>query len=444
MKKFPNAIVIILSVILFAWILTFIIPQGSYERTLNETTELTTVVSDSYKQQESPHLSTFDLLLAIPKGIVGRADLVVLILILGGCFYLIEKTGALQQGLNQLIVILAGKESLALVIISMLFITAGFTIALQEEIIAMTPILLLFGRSIGYNAKTIVAASLGSAIVGASFSPFNPFGVVIAQKEAGLELLSGYEFRLVVLVIASMVWILYVLRYSSKNRIEKSIKEEVTESLTFRNKLILIFLAITFSVVTYGLIALSWGFNEMSACFFVLGLVSGLIAGFSFNKTTEVYIDGFKEMVFAALIIGLANGVSVILKEGMIIDTIVYGLFGPLQHLPPALSAVLMMVSHSILHFPMPSTSGHAILTMPILTPLADLIGLSRQICVLAYQYGAIMMDLIVPTNGATMAVIALAGINYKNWLKFIVKPVLIMMGIGALAILIAVQIGYS
>jgi len=444
MKKFPNAIVIILSVILFAWILTFIIPQGSYERTVDETTELTTVVSDSYKQQESPHLSTFDLLLAIPKGIVGRADLVVLILILGGCFYLIEKTGALQQGLNQLIVILAGKESLALVIISMLFITGGFTIALQEEIIAMTPILLLFGRSIGYNAKTIVAASLGSAIVGASFSPFNPFGVVIAQKEAGLELLSGYEFRLVVLVIASMVWILYVLRYSSKNRIEKSIKEEVTESLTFRNKLILIFLAITFSVVTYGLIALSWGFNEMSACFFVLGLVSGLIAGFSFNKTTEVYIDGFKEMVFAALIIGLANGVSVILKEGMIIDTIVYGLFGPLQHLPPALSAVLMMVSHSILHFPMPSTSGHAILTMPILTPLADLIGLSRQICVLAYQYGAIMMDLIVPTNGATMAVIALAGINYKNWLKFIVKPVLIMMGIGALAILIAVQIGYS
>jgi uncharacterized ion transporter superfamily protein YfcC len=149
-------------------------------------------------------------------------------------------------------------------------------------------------------------------------------------------------------------------------------------------------------------------------------------------------------MVFAALIIGLANGVSVILKEGMIIDTIVYGLFGPLQHLPPALSAVFMMVSHSILHFPMPSTSGHAILTLPILSPLSDLIGLSRQICVLAYQYGAIMMDLIVPTNGATMAVIALAGINYKNWLKFIVKPVLIMMGIGALAILIAVQIGYS
>jgi uncharacterized ion transporter superfamily protein YfcC len=128
----------------------------------------------------------------------------------------------------------------------------------------------------------------------------------------------------------------------------------------------------------------------------------------------------------------------------MIIDTIVYSLFTPLKNVPPSLSAVLMMVAHSILDFPVPSTSGHAILTMPILTPLADLIGLSRQICVLACQYGAIMMDLIVPTNGATMAVIALAGINYKNWIKFIFKPVLLLMGIAAIAILVAVKIGYS
>lgn len=444
MKKFPNAIVIILLVILIAWLLTFLIPQGSYERVFDETTETTMVVPDSYSEKASSHLSVFDLLLAIPKGIVGRADLVVLILILGGCFYLIEKTGAFNQGLNQLMKILAGKESLALIIIALLFLTGGATIALQEEIIAMTPILLLFGRTIGYNANSIVSASFGSAIVGASFSPFNPFGVVIAQKEAGVELLSGYEFRLVVLAIASIAWILYVLRYSLKNRIEKSGVNLETERFTFRNKLILTLLALTFAGVTYGLIALGWGFNEMSACFFVLGLACGFIAGFSFNKTTEVYIDGFKEMVFAALIIGLANGVSVILKDGMVIDSIVYGLFGPLEHLPAAVSAVLMMVSHAVIHFPMPSTSGHAILTMPILSPLADLIGLSRQVCVLAYQYGAIMMDLIVPTNGATMAVIALAGINYKNWLIFIVKPVFIMLGIGAVAILIAIQIGFN
>ncbi len=443
MKKFPNAIVIILIVILVAWILTFIIPHGSYKRIVDKTTEITTVVPNSYRVQDAEPLSVFDLMLAIPRGIAGRADLVVLILLLGGCFYLIEKTGALSQGLNQLMKKLTGKESLALIIITLLFITAGFTIALQEELIAMTPILLLFGRSIGYNAKTMVAASLGSAIVGASFSPFNPFGVVIAQKEAGVALLSGYEFRLVVLAIASILWVLYILYYSRKNRIEKLDLNLETATFSFRNKLILSLLAITFAIVTYGLIKLDWGYNEMSACFFVLGLICGTIAGYSFNKTTEVYIEGFKEMVFAALIIGLANAVSVILREGMVIDTIVYRLFGPLQHLPATLSAVLMMGSHAVIHFPMPSTSGHAILTMPILSPLADLIGLSRQVCVLAYQYSAIMMDLIVPTNGATMAVIALAGINYKSWLKFISKPVLMILGIGAIAIVVAIQIDY-
>jgi uncharacterized ion transporter superfamily protein YfcC len=444
MKKFPNAFVIILSTILFAWILTFIIPKGSYQRAFDTVTERTAVVPNSYEQKDAPNLSVFDLLLTIPKGITGRADLIVLILLLGGCFYLIEKTGALNQGLNQLIVLLKGKESLALVIITVLFLTVGFTIALQEEIIAMIPILLLFGRSLGYSTATTIYSSYGSAVVGAAFSPFNPFGVIIAQKEAQVELLSGSGFRLIVLCIAALIWTIYIVRYARNHRVEKSIETLVIEKLTIRNRIILILLVLTLGVVTYGLIALSWGFNEMSACFFGLGILCGLIANFGINKTTEIYVDGFKEMIFACIIIGLANSISVILSEGVIIDTIVYGLFGPLKKVPSSLSAVLMMVSHTILHFPIPSYSGQAILTMPILTPLADLIGLSRQVCVLAYQYGAILMDVIVPTNGALMAVIALGGIKYNNWIKFIIKPTLLMLVIAAIAILIAVQIGYN
>jgi len=205
-----------------------------------------------------------------------------------------------------------------------------------------------------------------------------------------------------------------------------------------------VLLALTFGVVSYGLIELGWGFYEMSACFFLLGILSGLIANFGFNKTTEIYADGFKEMISACVIIGLANSISIILKDGFIIDTIVYGLFSPLQYVPKQVSAVLMMISHSVLHFPISSYSGQAILTMPILTPLSDLIGLSRQITVLAYQYGAITMDMLVPTNGALMAVIALGGIKYNNWVKIGIKPTLIMLLIGAGAILIAVQIGYN
>ncbi|WP_439487448.1 Na+/H+ antiporter NhaC family protein [Algoriphagus sp.] len=224
---------------------------------------------------------------------------------------------------------------------------------------------------------------------------------------------------------------------------EKSKLDLNIEGLTSRNKVILTLLALTFGIVTYGLIAQSWGFNEMSVCFFVLAILCGLVANFGLNKTTEIYVDGFKEMISACVIIGLANSITIILSEGLIVDTIVYGLFSPLQDVPPSISAVLMMISQTVLHFPIPSYSGQAILTMPILTPLADLIGLSRQVCVLAYQYGAIMMDVIVPTNGALMAVLALAGIKYNNWVRFIIKPTLLILGIAVLSILIAVQIGF-
>lgn len=444
MRKFPNAFVIILTVILCSWLLTYIIPSGSYQRESDVLSERTSVIPNSYEQIEAPHLSAFDVLLAIPKGIAGRADLIVLILLLGGCFYLIEKTGALNQGLNQLIIILKGKDVLALTIITVIFLIAGFAIALQEEIIAMVPILLIFARKLGYNPATIIYSSYGSAVVGSAFSPFNPFGVLIAQKAAEVALLSGSGLRIIVFLIASLVWTAYIIRYARKNQVVKENLSLVAEKLTFRNKLILLLLLITFGIVSYGLIELEWGFNEMSACFFGLGLLCGIVANFGFNKTTEIYIDGFKGMISACIIIGLANSISIILSDGLVIDTIVYGLFTPLQHLPKSISAVLMMISHTVLHFPIPSYSGQAILTMPVLTPLSDLIGLSRQVSVLAYQYGAIMMDVIVPTNGALMAVIALGGIKYNNWIKFIFKPALLMLAIAALAILVAVQIGFN
>ncbi len=444
MKKFPNAFVIITSVIILSWILTYLIPQGAYQRVTDPESGLTEVVTNSYQQINADNLSAFDLLLAIPKGISGRADIIVLILLLGGCFYIIEKTGALNQGLIKLVKLLEGKELLALIIVSALFTTAGATIGMQEELIAMTPILLLFGRSLGYNTFTTIYVSYGSTVLGSSFSPSNPFAVLIAQKEAGLPLLSGGELRLVVLCIAFVIWVLYLVNYAKKNRVEKVAMSSTDESVSIRNKIILVLLCLTFGIVTYGLLELEWGFNELSASFFALGIVSGLIGRLGINGTGESYIAGFKEMVFAAMIIGLANSISLVLKDGMILDSIVYGLFGPLKELSPSISGVLMMVSHTILHFPIPSYSGQAVMTMPVLIPLSDLIGMSRQTCVLAYQYGAVMADMIVPTNGALMAVIAISGIPYNKWLKFAIRPTLLMLLVGAIAIIVAVAIDYK
>jgi len=444
MKKFPNAFVIIISVILFAWVLTYVIPQGSYQRLIDEQTGHTKVIGNSYQKIDIDHLSPFDLLLAIPNGIKDRADIIVLILLLGGCFFIIEKTGALSEGLNKLVDLLKGKESIALLVVSLMFTAAGASIGLQEEVIAMMPVLLIFGKSLGYNTITVVFMSYGSTVIGSAFSPSNPFGVIIAQQEAGIPLLSGGLFRLFVLLAAFIIWVVYIMRYSKKNRVPKTNMSNLRNTMGIRSKIILTLLCTTFAIVMYGILELNWGFNEMSGSFFALGIASGLIGKLGINKTGEAYVLGFKEMIFAAMIIGLANSISLILKEGMIIDTIVFSLFGPLQNVSATVSGVLMMISHLILHFPIPSYSGQAILTMPILVPLSDLIGLSRQTCVLAYQYGAIMGDMIVPTNGALMAVLAVSGIPYNKWLRLAIKPTLAMLFIGAISILIAVAIGYQ
>jgi uncharacterized ion transporter superfamily protein YfcC len=444
MKKFPNALVIMIGFILLSSILTFIIPQGQYERVTNPETNQVTVVPNSYKLIDAAPVSILKTILSIPEGIVSRADLITLILLIGGCFYIIEKTGALKEGITYLTTKLNGKEEIVLILISLLFLIAGALMGLQEEIIAMMPVLLYLTSRLGYNAFVAIAISFGSAILGAAFSPINPFAVVIAQKETDLEFLSGSGYRLIILAIAFIVWMFMIIRYANKNKVEKVIEEnEILQKVSIRSIIILTIVGLAFVILIIGMMNYNWGFNEMSAEFFALGILVGLIGKLGVNGTIETYIEGFKELVFAAMIVGFASSISIILKEGMIIDSIIFGLFTPLQYLPKSLAAISMMVSQSLLHFPVSSYSGQAILTMPILAPLSDLIGISRQVCVLAYQYGAVMTDLIYPTQGALMAIIAIAGIPFDKWFKFIFKFVLVILGVGAIAIVIAVNIDF-
>jgi uncharacterized ion transporter superfamily protein YfcC len=430
--------------ILFSTILTYIIPHGEYERITNQETNQVSVVPNSYKVIESAPVTIAETFMAIPEGIILRADLIALILLIGGSFFVIEKTGALKEGIEYLTVILKGREEIALILVSLVFLTGGALSGLQEEIIAMTPVLLYLSSRLGYNAFVALAISFGSAILGAAFSPINPFAVVIAQNEANLEFLSGSSYRLIILAIAFIIWMFMVIRYANKNRIIK-VEDEINISrrLSIRSTLILGLVALAFMILIVGMLKFNWGFNEMSAEFFVLGILIGLIGKLGINGTSEAYIEGFKVMIFAAMIVGLSSSISIILKQGMVVDTIIYGLFTPMQYLPKSLSAVSMMVSQSFLHFAVPSYSGQAVLTMPILAPLSDLIGISRQVCVLAYQYGAVMMDLLIPTNGALMAVIAIAGISFDNWFKFAFKLCLVIFGVAAFAIVIAIYTGF-
>jgi uncharacterized ion transporter superfamily protein YfcC len=440
--RFPNALAILIGFILVTIVLTYVIPPGQYERTTDAQTGQLRVVAGSYQQLARPDISLFDLLLSIPEGIIGRAELLVLIFLVGGCFYVIDQTGALREGITFLSETLAGREAIALVIVSLFFTMGGALEGMQEEIIGMMPMVLYFSQRLGYNAFVAIGVSYGSAVIGSSFSPTNPFAIVIAQRIAELPFLSGAGYRMAWYGLAQAVWITALILYGNRNRSAPIVPEKTATAIQGKNKIILFLLAGAFVLLIVGLLKLGWGVNEISLEFFLLGLACGLISGMGINGTCLSYIDGFKELTFAAMIMGLANSITVVLQKGLIIDAIIHAIFLPLEYLPTAASAILMMISQAILHLPVSSYSGQALLTMPILIPLSDLIGLSRQVCVLAYQYGAVLMDLVVPTNGALMAILAVSGVSYDQWISFVWKLALLMLAIGAMAVLVGIAVG--
>lgn len=443
MKKtsFPHSLLIMMAFIAIAAILTWIIPAGNYERVLNTESGREVVVPGSYQQTEAQPANFFDVFVAIPLGFISGADVIALVFIIGGAFYVIDKTGALQAGLSWLIGRFKNAKTGVLIIVGLLFATAGALNNLQEEIIALVPVVLIMTNRLRFSPLVAVGISAGCAAVGASFSPINPFQVGIAQRIADVPLLSGSTYRMIFLFIAVGFWLYWVLRYGKRTEQSDHPEEVPHQTISTRHAIILNLVWITFTVMVYGIIKFEWGFNEMSGLFFLTGLVSGFVGQLGINGTAKAYVEGFREMAFAAIIIGLARGIYVVLEQGNIIDSIVHGIFTPLQELPLALSAGGMMVAHMLIHIPVTSVSGQAVLTMPLLTPLADLIGLSRQVVILAYQYGAGITDIITPSNGALMAILAAAGVSYKDWFSFIWKPLIILFLIALVSIVIAILI---
>src|SRR5258706_10967654 len=300
----------------------------------------------------------------------------------------------------------------------------------------------------GLDPLVAVAMSCGAAAVGAAFSPINPFQAGIAQKLAALPLLSASLYRMVFLLVALGIWIWATYRFALRTRVEPAASPaaapgaELTEPASRRDIAIWSIVAAALLVLVLGVMKLGWDFHQLSADFFAMGVLAGLVGGLGITGTARAFGEGFGTIAYAAMIIGFARGVFVVLDDGRIIDTIVQGVFTPLAHLPRAVSALGMMVAHVGLHFPVPSVSGQAVLTMPVLVPLADLLGLSRQVAVLAFQYGAGLAELVTPTNGAVMAILAAAGVSFEKWLKFALPWMGALLGLGAVSVLLGMAIG--
>lgn len=438
MSRFPHTLLIILGFIALAGVAAYLLPTGEYERITDPISDREVVVPGSYHQVDAKPLSPFGILVGIPRGIAAGVEVIVSIFIAGACFYVVEKTGALRQGILLITTKLHGREELTLILTGLFFLMGGTLEGMEEELIPLTPVLLMLTRRLGYDAFVAIAIGYGSAEIGASFSPFNPFGAVLAQKIAQVPLLSGAAFRLLVLGLAFITWMFLVIRYARSHRIPKEDGNGEIPSVSGKHSIILVMVVLTFAVLIFGMTYWGWGFNELSAEFFLLAALAGLIGGLGFNGTCSAFVEGLKEMTFASLIVGFAHAIPLVLKDGKVLDTIIYGLFIPMESLPPSLSSVGMMLSQSVLHVIIPSYTGQAALTIPILAPLTDLIGLPRQVCVLSFQYGAILLNTLSPTNGALMAVLALSGIRYDKWLGFALRRIGVIYLIGMAAVIVA------
>jgi uncharacterized ion transporter superfamily protein YfcC len=233
------------------------------------------------------------------------------------------------------------------------------------------------------------------------------------------------------------------MRYAARHRVPVTPDEQTEDGgLSPRHVITLAAVAATFVFYVYGALQYSWGFDEMSALFLLMGAVIGLLAGLGITGTSQAFVEGFRSMTLAAMLIGVARAIFVVLDEGRVVDTIIHAMVTPLSQLPTTLFAVGMSVVQTIIAFPVPSSSGRAVLTIPILVPLSDLLGLSRQVTVLAYQYGPGIVGQLVPTDGALMAILALAGVRYEQWLRFCAPLCAILFVMSLAAVVIAASIG--
>ena len=439
--KLPHPLLLLLAGVAICAALTWVLPAGEYDRRDDPDTGRRVVVAGTYHRVDPAPVGPFAAVVAIPRGFVEAADVIAVILFVGAAWIVIDRIGTLGRLIGALVARFRGRGLIAIPVIALFFATMGALENMQEEIIPLVPALLLLGRGLGVDAITVVAMSTGAAAIGSAFGPTNPFQAGIAMKLAQLPPMSAAPLRWTMFAAAFVLWVAWTLRWAARNRdpgfgIRDS--EVAIDDAGAKDFLILLIAVAPIAAYVYGSTALGWGFNELSGGFLVAGAAAGLMGGLGAAGTTAAYLEGMQVMVPAALMVGVARSLSLVLSDGHVTDTILNGLATPLSRAPAALASMLMIPFHAIVHVGVPSVSGQAVLTMPILVPLSDLLGISRQVTVLAYQTGAGLTELLTPTNGALMAILLAAGVPYQRWLRFAIVGVGFALVVGVVGMLVA------
>ncbi|HWW86513.1 MAG TPA: hypothetical protein VNZ26_23125 [Vicinamibacterales bacterium] len=434
--QLPHPLLLLLSGVVVAAALTWILQAGNFDRRDDPATGRRVVVAGTYHRVERSPVGLLAASVAVPRGFVAAADVIAVVLFVGGAWSVVDKLGTLPAVVALLVRRFRRRGLWAIPVISLFFAVMGALENMQEEIIPLIPVLLVLGSGLGIDPVAVVAMSAGAAMVGSAFGPTNPFQAGIALKLAQLSPMAGSGLRLLMFIVGLTLWVTWTMRYAARHRTEVVVAGvRQSDGLPLRHLFVLAIALAPMAAYVYGALRLDWGFNELAGAFLLGGLAAGVAGGWGLTATVNAYLEGAQSLVPAALLIGVARSISLVLEDGHVVDTILYRLAASLEGLPLSAAALLQIPIHAIVHLAVPSVSGQAVLTMPLFAPLSDLLGMSRQVAVLAYQVGAGLAELFWPTNGALMAVLLAGGVAYGRWIRFIVGAVLLETLVGVVAI---------
>ena len=462
MKHIPHTFTIVFALIVLAAMLTWVVPAGEFTRHTIEVdgTQREVVQNNSFHYVDRAPQST-QVFSALYYGFVDKADIIIFILIVGGAFWILNNSHAIDAGVMDFlrrvqrlrrfrIIRRVGENNIIITLVMIMFSFFGATFGMSEETIAFVVIFIPLAIQMGYDSIVGVCMCYMAAHVGFAGAMLNPFTVGIAQGIADLPLFSGTQYRIICWIVLTVIGIAFVLWYAARVKakpdrspvyeIDSYWRERVEAStnttLTMRQGLILCLLLATIATLVVGVLADEWYIPEISALFLAMGILAGIIDRQSADNIAKLFLAGCKDILSAALVVGLASGIIFILKDGHIIDTLLYGLTRSLAKAGEVTSLAAMYTFQTLLNIVMPSGSAKAALTMPIMTQFADLINISRQTTVLAFQFGDGFTNMLTPTSGVLIGVLGIARIPYGTWLKWAWKFISFLIIIGFILML--------
>ena len=454
--KVPHTLVLLFGMMVFALLLTYVLPQGRFETMENEHGRSVVIPNSYEKNAEKSLLSVWSLFTVLPRAFADSQGIIFFVFIIGGALAVIKSTGVIDAFLGKMLKKFGSRPQILIVASMLVFAIGSSTLGMAEEYLPFITVLIALCLGMRMDVMSAVGIMVVGYGVGYGVAAINPFTVMIAQEVAEVPPTSGMWYRLILFIPFFLVGWYHVQKYaisvqkdSSKSlmfNVENNQNHQVTTypKLTKMHWVILMLTFLALSLIVYGISAWHWYLTELGAIFFGLTVLVVIVNRINPSEAAKAFGIGASELTLTALLIGFARSIALLLEDGQVLHTIVNALAIPLQKTGPELAAVGMYMIQSAMNFFIPSGSGQAYVTMPLMAPIADLTGVSRQIAVLAYQFGDGFTNMLVPTNAVLMGIIGIAGIPYDKWFKFIIPLMIKFWVIGSLALMLAVWIGYS